>query len=556
MPTRMSRFIDSLLATAGRSEHGIVTGEREHPRRRTWAQVHDQARAVAAALIADGLEPGGAVALLAVDPALIAPAAQGVWLAGGSVTMLHPPTARGSLAEWVADCVRALKMIGAGTVLLDPSFELVVPLLDEHGVAHRPLAALAEASMPDDERPVVPRGEQDTALLQLTSGSTGSPKAVRITHGNLVANIGSIAERTRLDPDRDVMMSWLPLFHDMGMVGFLATPMALGLELVQITPVDFLNDPLIWPALLDKYRATVTCGPNFAFALLGRRLARVKDPDAYDLSPLRVAVNGAEPIDDSAVRAFTDEAARFGLRAECVLPAYGMAEATLAVSMAEPLTGLSADAVDPAHPDAATLAAPAAPGTPAKHHARLGRPLSGLEVAVVAADGSVLGERRIGEILVRGESVTEQYITPDGLVAARDERGWLHTGDLGYLVDGEVVICGRSKDAIIMAGRNIYPTDIERAAESVQDVRAGGVAAVRLDAGTAREGFALVLESRQAGDADAEQRLVREVTSRVVDVVGARPAAVRVVKPGTLPKTPSGKLRRADAARLLALTAA
>lgn len=552
----MSRFIDTLLAAAGRSERGIVTGEREHPRRRTWAQVHDQARGAAAALIADGLEPGGAVALLAVDPDLIAPAAQGVWLAGGSVTMLHPPTARGSLPEWVADCVRALRMIGAGTVLLDPSFELVVPLLDEHGVAHRPLAGLVEASALDDVRPIVHRSEQDVALLQLTSGSTGSPKAVRITDGNLIANIDSIADRIDPDPDRDVMMSWLPLFHDMGMVGFLATPMVLGLELVKITPVGFLNDPLIWPALLSKYRATVTSGPNFAYALLGRRLAKVKDPDAYDLSSLRIAVNGAEPIDDAAVHGFTDQASRFGLRAECMLAAYGMAEATLAVSMAEPFTGLSADAVDAAHPDAATLAVPAASGTPAKHHVRLGRPLSGLEVAVVGADGNVLDERRIGEILLRGESVTEQYITPDGLVTARDERGWLHTGDLGYLVDGEVVICGRSKDVIIMAGRNIYPTDIERAAESVPDVRAGGVAAVRMDAGTAREGFALVMESRQAGDADAEVRLVREVTTRVVDVVGARPVAVQVVKPGTLPKTPSGKLRRADAARHLPRAAA
>lgn len=547
----MSRLIDTLLASIERSQRGITTGGLANPHRATWAQVHTQARAVAATLLADGLRPGGAVALLAIEPALIAPAVQGVWLAGGSVTMLHPPTLRGDIDEWTRDSLRVLEMIEAVTVLIDPSFEAVAPFLEKQDIAPERLTEIIGVQVPEDVCLPVYRGENYTAFLQLTSGSTGQPKAVCISDGNLFANLTGIAERGQLDVEHDILMSWLPLFHDMGMIAFLAMPMMLGMELVKITPLDFLSDPLIWPALIDQHRATITGGPNFAYTLLGRRLAKVKDAEAYELSSLRIALNGAEPIDEAGIRRFTEAGARFGLRADCVLAAYGMAEATVAVSAALPSSGLSLDTVDPDHPDAARLALPAAVGAPAKHHAKLGRPVDGCEVVVVDPDGTVLGERHIGEVLVRGEAVTEQYITADGPVAAQDGQGWLHTGDLGYLVDGEVVICGRSKDVIIMAGRNIYPTDIERAAESVDGVRAGCAAAIRLDGGSTREGFAVIVESWQATDTDAASEIAGQVMSRIVDLIDARPVTVKVVEPGKLPKTPSGKLRRTEAAIML-----
>jgi fatty-acyl-CoA synthase len=402
---------------------------------------------------------------------------------------------------------------------------------------------------PDPDR----ADEDDVALLQLTSGSTAEPKAVRITHGNLHANITAMMEAARLDLDRDVMVSWLPLFHDMGMVGFLTVPMVTGLELVSVTPADFLARPLLWAELISRHGGTVTAAPNFAYAVLARQLARAEGP--LDLSPLRIALNGAEPIDPDAVAAFTAAGARFGLRAESVLAAYGMAETALGVAFAPLGTGLQVDQVDAEQLESHRRAVPAGDG-PARRFPRLGPPLPGIEVRVVGADGALLGEREVGVLQLRGASVTPGYLTVDGPVPTQDADGWLDTGDEGYLADGEVVVCGRRKDVIIMGGRNIYPTDIERAAEAAEHVRAGNAVAVRQlaggEGGRHRESFVVAVESRKAGDAEAEQLIRKDVTSRVVSAVGVRPAEVVVLRPSTLPKTPSGKLRRAATGELLA----
>ena len=544
----MSRFLAMLLESAAGSPRAMTTWEPKAPVRRTWPEVHEQARRMAGALRAD-VPPGTSVGVLAGEPAAIAPAAQGVWLCGGSVTMLHQPTARTDLAAWAEDTVAVLGMIDAKLVLLGAPFDALAPVLDERGVAFRTIDSL-------DGVPVTPDAgvadEDDTALLQLTSGSTAEPKAVRITHANLFANITGMVAASQLDVERDVMVSWLPLFHDMGMVGFLTVPMATGLDLVTVTPVDFLTRPLLWAELISKYGGTVTAAPNFAYAVLGRQLARADGP--LDLSSLRIALNGAEPIDPDAVEAFVASGKRFGLRPDSVLAAYGMAETALGVSFAPIDTGLQVDHVDADQLEAHRRAVPATYG-PTRRFPRLGPPLPGIEVRVVADDGTVLGDREVGVIHLRGESVTPGYLTVDGPVAAQDADGWLDTGDEGYLVHGQVVVCGRRKDVIIMGGRNIYPTDIERAAAEAGDVRAGNVVAVRMFAGAEggrhRESFLVAVESRKAGEPDAEKAIRKDVTARVVSAVGVRPAEVVVLGPGILPKTPSGKLRRAATGDLL-----
>jgi fatty-acyl-CoA synthase len=547
----VSRFVDTLLAHSApdsptRSDRGITTGEPAQPRRLTWTQVHDKALRAAGTLTgsaAPAVQHGDAVAVLAADPALIAPAVQGVWLAGGSVTMLHQPTPRADLAAWAADTVRVLGMIGAKLVLLGPPFDQLAPVLDQRGISYLMLADLDDPAAGSLPAPV-PVGEDDTALLQLTSGSSADPKAVRITHGNLYSNMTAMAQAGALDPASDVMVSWLPLFHDMGMVGFLTVPMALGLELVKATPSDFMSRPLLWAELISRHRGTITAAPNFAYALLARRLAGADEH--FDLSSLRLALNGAEPIEPAAVRAFTAAGARFGLSPGCMVCAYGMAEATVGVSFAPLEIGMQVDTVDA---DALEGRRRAVPADPSDQHVRafprLGPPLPGLEAQVVADDDRVLAEREVGRIRLRGESVTREYLTAEGTRPTQDPDGWLDTGDEGYLADGEVVICGRRKDVIIMGGRNIYPTDIERAAGLVDGVRPGNVAAVRIEAGARRESFAVAVESNRAGDTEAERTLRKEIASRVVDAVGLRPGAVVVLPPATLPKTPSGKLRRA-----------
>ncbi|WP_370968731.1 fatty acyl-AMP ligase [Amycolatopsis sp. cg9] len=548
----MSRFVDTLVATAtGRGQQrGMVTGEPNEPVRRTWAEVHQEARRIAGGLVAGGFERGGAVAVLAAAPVLIAPTVQAVWLAGGSVTMLHQPTPRTDLAEWAEDTVRVLGMIGSNLVLLGEPFDQLAPVLAEKGIGFKLISDLTGA---EPLAEVVGTDEGETALLQLTSGSTADPKAVRITYGNLYSNVKAMVDRAEFDFDVDVMVSWLPTFHDMGMVGFLTVPMTFGVELVKITPVEFLSGPLIWPRLITKYHGTTTAAPNFAYAIVGRRMARVDDED-FDLSKLRIALNGAEPIDETAVQTFVDAGARFKMPAECVFPAYGMAEATLAVSFAPLFTGLTLDVVEADALEAGNRAVPVPEGDPrrgtddVRSFALLGRPLDGLEAEIVNEAGERVGDREVGEIRLRGEAVTPGYLTMDGPLATQDENGWLNTGDLGYLVDGQIVICGRRKDVIIMGGRNLYPTDIERAATSVEGVRAGNAVAVRLDAGSRRERFAVVVESKLAGDAEAEKNLMKQVSARVRDAVDMRPYAVVVLPAGSLPKTPSGKVKRAATA--------
>lgn len=549
----MSRFIDTLVASArentGARSRGLTTGEPDQARHRTWGEVHAEALRIGGSLRAD-IRQGDSVAILAADPALIAPTVQAVWFSGASATMLHQPTARTDLEHWAQDTVRILKMIGAHVVLLGPPFEQLADVLTENAIRYRSLPGLADGDAVPLSEPVAV-AEDTTALLQLTSGSTAEPKAVRITHGNLYSNAFAMADSARLDPAVDVAVSWLPLFHDMGMVGCLTVPMTIGMATVKATPADFLAKPTLWPELISRYSGTVTAAPNFAYAVTGRRMEKA-DEGAFDLSSLRFALNGAEPIDAAAVRGFTDSGARFGLRPECVVCAYGMAESTLAVSFAPLDRGVEIDTVDADGLERRQRAVPVAPDAEAaRRFALLGAALPGLEVGVVDDSGQPLGEREVGRLRIRGAAVTPGYLTVDGPLPAQDSEGWLDTGDEGYLAEGRVVICGRRKDMIIMGGRNLFPVDIERAACEAEGVRAGNAAAVRQDAGSRRERFAVVLESRAAGDDAGEKAVRKDVSARVVATVGARPSAVIVLAPGSLPKTPSGKLKRAAALELV-----
>lgn len=543
----MSQFTETMYANAHRSTKGLNTGEPHSPVRHSWEEVHQRARRIAGGLARAGVGPGDAVAMLAGAPAEIAPAAQGVWMRGASVTMVHQPTPRTDLVRWADEITAVIGMISARAVVISDPFMAAAPVLTGLGMTVLSIADLLTAEPIDP----VDTGDDDIALMQLTSGSTGSPKAVQITHANIVANAVAMTEGCDFDIDSDVIVSWLPCFHDMGMTGYLTVPMYFGAELVKITPMDFLSDILLWPRLIDKYRGTMTAAPNFAYNLLARRLRLQATPGDFDLSSLRWALSGAEQVDPNDVEDLCAAGAPFGLRPGAVIPAYGMAETTVAVSFSECGVGMDVDEVDA---DLLAVLHRAVPAT--KGHTRrlvkLGRPLAGLELRVVDEDGAALGARGVGVIEVRGESVTRGYTTAAGFIAAQDDRGWYDTGDIGYLTeDGDVVVCGRLKDVIIMAGRNIYPADIERAAARVDGVRPGCAVAVRLDAGRSRESFAVAVESKHHADEVEVRRVERQVAHEVFTEVDVRPRNVVVLEPGTIPKTPSGKLRRAHALSLV-----
>ena len=543
----MSRFTENMFRNAHESTKGLVTGEPHQPVRHTWLEVHQRARRVAGGLAAAGVGHGDAVGVLAGAPVEIAPTAQGLWMRGASLTMLHQPTPRTDLVVWAEDTTTVIDMIEAKAVIVSDPFLVAVPVLQERGIKVLTIEQLL-ASDPIDP---IETGEDDLALMQLTSGSTGSPKAVQITHRNVHSNAEAMFIGAQYDVEKDVMVSWLPCFHDMGMVGFLTIPMYFGAELVKVTPMDFLRDTLLWAKLIDKYRGTMTAAPNFAYALFAKRLRNQAEPGQFDLSTLRFALSGAEPVDPSDVDDLIDAGKPFGLRASAVLPAYGMAETTLAVSFSECNAGLVVDEVDADLLAALRRAVPASRGN-TRRLASLGPLLEGLEIRIVDEDGNVLPTRGVGVIELRGEPVTPGYITMGGFISAQDEQGWYDTGDLGYLMDnGHVVVCGRVKDVIIMAGRNIYPTDIERAAGRVAGVRPGCAVAVRLDDGHSRETFAVAVESNAFEDPAEVRRIEHQVAHEVVSEVDMRPRNVVVLGPGTIPKTPSGKLRRANSVTLV-----
>jgi fatty-acyl-CoA synthase len=526
---------------------GMTTGEPDAPVRHTWTEVHQRARCVAGGLAASGVGHGDAVAVLAGAPVEIAPTAQGIWMRGGSLTMLHQPTPRTDLARWAEETTAVINMIDATAVVVSDPFMAAAPLLAELGMR----VLIIEDLLNGRAIAPVDTDDDDVALMQLTSGSTGSPKAVQISHRNFVANAEAMIVGCNFDVDTDVIVSWLPCFHDMGMTGYLTVPMYYGAELVKITPMDFLRDTLLWAKLIDKYKGTMTAAPNFAYNLFAKRLRRHSTPGEYDLSSLRWALSGAEQVDPVDVEDLCDAGKPFGLRPEAIIPAYGMAETTVAVSFSECGGGMVIDEVD------ADLLAVLHRAVPAsKGHTRrlvsLGRPLDGLELRVIDDDGSVLPARCVGVLEVRGEPVTKGYTTEAGFIPAQDERGWYDTGDLGYLTEtGNVVVCGRLKDVIIMAGKNIYPTDIERAACRVAGVRPGCSVAVRLDAGHSRETFAVAVESKEHQDQAEVRRIERQVAHEVFAEVDVRPRNVVVLQPGMIPKTPSGKLRRAHALALV-----
>ena len=544
----MSKFTEEMYATAATSTRGLVTGEPDAPVRQQWGEIHLIARRMAGSLAAAGIEHGDPLGVLAGQPVDIAPACQAIWMRGGAVTMLHQPTPRTDLGVWAKDTEAVLTMIDAKAVVLGAPFEPAAPLLADRGITVLRIADLGDG--PDTDP--LPTAESDIALQQLTSGSTGIPKAVRITHENFYVNAYAMIDRIKFRTDQDVMISWLPLFHDMGMVGFLSVPMQYGAEVVSVTPLDFLRRPMLWAELIGKYKGTVTAAPNFAYSLLARKLAQ--EPDgAYDLSTMRYMWNGAEPVDPETMDRLAEAGKRFRLDPLALTPVYGMAETTLAVSIPDPNQGQVLDVVDADLLEGMGSAVPATKGN-LRSLATLGYMVDNLEGRVVDEEGQVLPPRGVGLIEVRGKAVTAGYVTPDGFEPAQDADGWLNTGDVGYFTEeGLVVVCGRAKDVIIMGGRNIYPTDIERAAATVEGVRPGNAVAVRLDAGHKRESFAVAVETNKIDDPDEVNRIEHDVVHAVFSEVGVRPRTVAVLGPGSIPKTSSGKLRRSHSATLLGM---
>ena len=509
-------------------------------KRVSWAQLHEDARAVAANLQRRGIGPGDQVALLGATSRSLVTAIQATWLAGGTVVVLPLPLRLGSVEEFVSQTRARVRNADVRLTLVDADLAAFldpdpadppVVLIDE--IATGPgRAAAAEFEQPSID-------PASLAILQFTSGSTADPKAVMLPHAQIGANVDSMVAGAQLDTERDVVVSWLPLYHDMGLIGLLGAPMMTGTELVLGTPQDFMAAPARWMQWMSELKGTVTCGPNFAYALAARALRR---QSGWDLSRWRLALNGAEPVDPQAVEDFCEAGASHGLDPQSAFCVFGMAEATLAVTFPKPGTGMATDTVDALALEHEGSAAPVASSDErGRRLARLGRPLAGLEIRVVEPiGGTVRSEREVGELEIRGSSVTPGYYRHPRATAEAFRGDWLRTGDLAYMAEGELVVCGRMKDVIIIGGRNIYPEDVERAVGTVPGVRQGNVIAFGVEGRKGREGLVVVAETK---DADLPS-IRRAVSTRARQAVGLTLEEVVLVNPGSLPKTSSGKLQR------------
>src|SRR4051812_8090709 len=496
---------------------------------------------MAAALQRRGVRPGSHVALLGPTTRVLYTAIQAVWLSGATLVVLPLPMRLGSIEEFAAQTRSRMRSADVTLLLVDPDLAPfvepapgdppMVSFVDLLADAHRLGLTAAHLERPADDADAL-------AVLQFTSGSTSDPKGVMLPNRTICANLDAIAAGTDLDATRDVMVSWLPLYHDMGLVGFCMLPLSTGTDLVLGAPQDFLAAPTRWLEWLSTYGGTATAGPNFSWVLATRAL---RTASGLDLSPLRVALNGAEPVDPETVERFIEAAAPFGMRAGAVFPAFGMAEVMIAGTFPPPLAGLRTDLVDNRVLETERYAAPAAPGAEGSRRLTLlGRPVPGLEIRIVDPEtGSPRLDREVGELEIRGTSVTTGYYGRPDLTADLFHDDWLRTGDLAYLLDGELVICGRIKDVIIVGGRNVFPEDVERAAASSDGVRPGNVIAFGVDS-NGKEGVVVVAETK--GDDHSSTR--RSVTQRVRAAIGLAPKDVVLVAPGTLPKTSSGNLQR------------
>ena len=506
-----------------------------------WAEVHADATEMAAGMQARGIRPGDHVAILGPTTRSLVTAIQAVWLAGATVVVLPLPMRMGSIEEFVSQTRDRIHRADIALLVADP--DLAAFVTPEPG--DPPMVGYDDLR---GERPFeAPRPEPSAhAILQFTSGSTSDPKGVVLPHRAVCANLDAIAVAAELDPDHDVLVSWLPLYHDMGLVGLLSLSMSTGTRLVLGAPQDFLAQPARWMRWMSQYGGTATAGPNFSYVLATRALRRAaKDGEDLDLTSLRVVLNGAEPIDPRTVEDFLDAGAPFGMPSGSAFPAFGMAEVAIAGTFPPPGRGLVVDTVDRRVLETERYAAPADPSAEqARGFALLGRPVPGLEIRIVdPQDGRELREREVGELEIRGTSVCEGYYARPELNAELFHDGWLRTGDLGYLVDGELVLCGRIKDVIIVAGRNVFPEDIERACNDLAGIRAGNVIAFGVETTKGKEGVVVVAEARPADDGEVSP-LRGEVHERVRAVAGVPAKDVVLVAPGTLPKTSSGKLQR------------
>lgn len=539
-----SRTILDALAAAGRGSAqvtirgagGAVVAATD------WAALAESTPSLARRLLSTGLPHGARVGLVAESDLSFIRLLLACQRAGLIPVPLPLPGAFGDREAHADKLTRLLAACGARAVVGPAAMLPLLPATLAVAVPPAEIEALPEA---DCRLPDI--GEDHIAFLQFSSGSTRFPKGVEVRHRNLLSNARAIAASLRVGA-ADVCVSWLPLYHDMGLVGCLLTPLVAGCPVHLLPTREFIRNPLLWPRLLSETGGTVSYSPAFGYELAARRGGEAVR--GLDLSRWRVAGLGGDMIRPDVLGRFAQVFAPAGFRPAAFLASYGLAEATLAVTLGRPGAGLGVSDLDLDALERGNRLSPAGAGR-SRAFARCGTPIPGFALEVRDSDGRPVPEGAVGRIHVRGPSVMAGYFhEPEESARVLSPDGWLDTGDLGAMADGELLITGRAKDLIIVNGRNVWPHDLEWAAERVEPLRAGDVAAVAAVDEDGAEQAVLLVQCRPSEPA-ARARLAEQVAAAAVAATGVV-CRVVLVPPHALPRTSSGKLARAHARRLLA----
>ena len=510
----------------------------------TFAALVERAERFAGGLVERGLEPGQSAALMLPTGFDYLAAFLAVQMAGAVPVPIYPPTRPSQIEEHVRRYAGILDNATARTLITFAPALGVSRLLTAQIPGLDSVADVAELDRGGRLRERPDLDQSSTAFLQYTSGSTGNPKGVVLSHGDVLASLRAMAAALGATP-RDVFVSWLPLYHDMGLIGAWMGSLYYGFPLVLMSPLDFLARPVRWLEAIHRHRGTLSGGPNFAYELCVRRIDP-EEAEGLDLSSWRIAFNGAEPVSPDTMDRFTAKFASRALPANAMMPVYGLAEATLGVAFTPAGRGPRIDVVDADAMARDARATPLDGGPPARgrQFVSCGPPIPGFEVRIVDARGAELDERMEGAIEFRGPSTTVGYFRNPAASRALFDGDWLRSGDRGYMADGELYVTGRDKDLIVRAGRNIYPYDLEAAVGELDGVRKGCVAVFAcVDPVGATERLVVVAETREDGS-ERRREIVDAIHRAGSALLGLAPDEIVLAPPHSVLKTSSGKIRR------------
>ncbi len=515
----------------------------------TYAELKKGALQLAAGLQQHNLEPGDTVAVMLASGLEYFFSFFAILLAGGIPVPLYPPARPTQIEEHLRRHRRILRNAGAKIMITMPEVKPIAGLLKAQVETLELVDTVDAFSGLEQECIPMPVQPGDIAFIQYTSGSTGDPKGVVLTHANLLANIRAMGRANEVTA-ADVFVSWLPLYHDMGLIGAWLGSLYFGCRLVIMQPLSFLARPERWLWAIHNHRGTISASPNFGYEFCCRRLDDEK-LKGLDLSSWRLAFNGAEPVSPETITSFAARFAPYGFRPEASSPVYGLAESSVGLTFPPLGRGPVIDRVDRAVLNQSGRAVPAAEDDPAPlRFVACGQPLPGHQVRIVDESGRELPERYQGELQFKGPSVTGGYYRNPEKTRSLFTGEWLNSGDLAYIAEGDIFITSRIKDIIIRGGRNVYPHELEEAVGNIEGIRKGCIAVFATrdrDSGTER--LIVLAESRKT-DPEAKDALHRRIVNTAVDLLGMPPDEVVLAPPGTVLKTSSGKVRRAASREL------